>query len=208
MTTSLSATPTDDAVPSGGEFDYVIVGAGSADCTLAARLSENPGVSVLLLEAGGRDRSPWIHVPAGYMKTLDMPRLNWRFQTEPDAATHHRSIAIPRGRVLGGTSSINAMLYVRGASQDYDGWAALGNEGWAWQDVLPAFIKSENWQGAPAPWRGRGGPLNTCNLVETGEVPDAVIAAAGQCGATDTCAKPALNTCAAASATWPAPGAK
>jgi len=166
----------------GDEFDYVIVGAGSAGCTLAARLSEDPDVTVAVLEAGGHDRNIWIHIPVGYMKTLDMPRLNWRFWTEPEPYIYNRKISIPRGRVLGGTSSINAMLYVRGQKQDYDGWVELGNEGWSWKEVLPYFVKSENWEGAPADWRGRGGPLNTRDLYEKGEVPDAIIAAAAECG--------------------------
>ena len=176
------ATDSIEQSRSGGEFDYVIVGAGSAGCTLAARLSADPSVSVLLLEAGGRDRNVWIHVPVGYMKTLDMPRLNWRFWTEPEDYTYNRRISIPRGRVLGGTSSINAMLYVRGHARDYDGWVEQGNKGWSWQDVLPYFLKSENWEGAPSPWRGRGGPLNTRDLYEKGIVPDAIIAAAAECG--------------------------
>ena len=178
MTSSSSGSPP----PFAGEFDYVIVGAGSAGCTLAARLSEDPNTSILLLEAGGHDRNIWIHIPVGYMKTLDMPRLNWRFWTEPEAYTYNRRISIPRGRVLGGTSSINAMLYVRGQAQDYNGWAQLGNKGWSWKEVLPYFIKSENWEGAPSPWRGKGGPLNTRDLYEKGQVPEAIITAATESG--------------------------
>ncbi|MEH2595040.1 choline dehydrogenase [Bradyrhizobium sp. AZCC 1577] len=164
------------------EFDYIVIGAGSAGCTVASRLSEDPSVSVLVLEAGGPDRNILIHVPVGYVKTIDMPAVNWRFQTEPEAYTYQRPFPIPRGKVLGGTSSLNAMLYVRGESRDYDGWAQLGNRGWSWDDVLPYFRKSENWEGAPAAWRGKDGPLNVRDQYEFAEITDALIAAAGECG--------------------------
>jgi choline dehydrogenase len=125
-------------------FDYVIVGAGSAGCVLANRLSADPAIRVCLIEAGGSDWYPWIHIPIGYFYTFDNPRTDWRFRTEPDAGLNGRSIKYPRGRVLGGTSSINGMVYIRGQAADYDGWRQQGNVGWAWNDVLPYFRKSED----------------------------------------------------------------
>ena len=120
-------------------FDYVIIGGGSAGCVLANRLSEDGKHSVLLLEAGGDDRNIWIHIPVGYVKTMANSDLNWLFQTEPEPNLHNRQIPIPRGKVLGGSSSINGMVYVRGNNRDYDGWAQLGNRGWAYDDILPYF---------------------------------------------------------------------
>ena len=126
------------------QFDYVIVGAGSAGCVLANRLSADPAIRVCLIEAGGADWYPWIHIPVGYFYTFDNPRTDWRFRTEPDAGLNGRSIKYPRGRVLGGTSSINGMVYIRGQAADYDGWRQQGNIGWSWNDVLPYFRKSED----------------------------------------------------------------
>ena len=127
-------------------YDYVIVGAGSAGCVLANRLSADPSVRVLLLEAGPRDRHPFIHMPAGIAKLVNLRRLNWDYDTEPEPALDGRRLWWPRGRVLGGSSSINAMCYVRGHPVDYDEW---GVEGWAWRDVLPYFLRSErNTRGA------------------------------------------------------------
>jgi choline dehydrogenase len=133
-----------------GTFDYVIVGAGSAGCLLANRLSAAPDVSVLLLEAGGRDDWIWIHIPVGYLYCINNPRTDWCFHTEPDPGLNGRTIRYPRGKVLGGSSSINAMLYLRGQARDYDEWAQLtGDAGWAWRHVLPVFMELENsWRGA------------------------------------------------------------
>lgn len=125
------------------EFDYVIVGAGSAGCVLANRLSADPSLRVALLEAGGRDWYPWIHIPVGYFKTMNNPSWDWCFRTEPDPGLNGRSIRWPRGKVLGGSSSINGLLYVRGQPNDYDVWAQMGNRGWSWPDVEPYFRKAE-----------------------------------------------------------------
>lgn len=164
------------------EFDYVIVGAGSAGCVLAYRLTEDPNVKVLLLEAGGKDTNPWIHIPAGFIKTLDHPVVNWRFYTEPEETTANRPIPIPRGKVLGGSSSINGMLYVRGQRQDYDVWAQLGCRGWSFDDVLPYFKKSEDNARGPSELHGTGGPLPVTDLTMRNPVCDAFIAAAEQVG--------------------------
>ena len=137
----------------------MIVGAGSAGCALAGRLSENSAVTVALIEAGGPDRNPWIHIPVGYFKTLDNPATDWRYRTEPDPGLNGRSIKWPRGRVFGGSSSINGLLYVRGQRQDYDHWRQLGNEGWSWEEVAPVFRRMEDWEGGADDNRGAGGPL-------------------------------------------------
>ena len=129
------------------EFDFVIVGAGSAGCALANRLSADPKYSVALLEAGGRDINPWIHIPVGYFKTMDNPKTDWRYRTESDPGLNGRDIPWPRGRVLGGCSSINGLLYVRGQAEDFNHWRQLGNTGWAWEDVLPYFKRAETWKG-------------------------------------------------------------
>ena len=164
------------------EFDYIVVGAGSAGCVLAARLSEDPGVRVLLLEAGPPDRSPWIHLPIGYGKTMWDPSVNWCFKTEPDAGMHGRRIYWPRGKTLGGSSSINGLIYIRGQREDYDHWAALGNPGWSYDDVLPYFIKSEaNQRGADA-HHGGSGPQAVSDIGATHPLIEAFIEGAGQLG--------------------------
>lgn len=126
------------------DYDYVIVGAGPAGCLLANRLSADPAVRVLLLEAGGRDNYPWIHIPVGYLYCIGNPRTDWCFSTEAEPGLNGRALKYPRGKVLGGCSSINGMIYMRGQARDYDGWAAEGNPGWAWKDVLPLFMRTEN----------------------------------------------------------------
>lgn len=142
------------------DFDFVVVGAGSAGCAIANRLSENGRFSVALLEAGGKDSNPWIHIPVGYFKTMGNPNTDWQYKTDADDGINGRSIPWPRGRVLGGSSSINGLLYVRGQSQDFDHWRQLGNMGWAWDDVLPYFKRAETWKGEPqSDTRGQNGPL-------------------------------------------------
>ena len=140
-----------------GTFDYVIVGAGTAGCVLANRLSEDPDTSVALLEAGGEDNYHWIHIPVGYLYCIGNPRTDWGFKTMPQKGLNGRAIGYPRGRVLGGCSSINGMLYLRGQAADYDHWRQLGNVGWAWDDVLPYFIKSEDYYAGADEMHGSGG---------------------------------------------------
>ena len=142
------------------EFDFVIVGAGSAGCVIANRLSANPKFRVALLEAGGPDRSPWIHIPVGYFKTMGNPNTDWCYRTEPDQGLNGRSIKWPRGKTLGGSSSINGLLYVRGQPQDFDHWRQLGNAGWSWDDVMPLFKRAETWEGGDDHVRGGDGPLS------------------------------------------------
>ncbi len=145
-------------------FDYVIVGAGSAGCVLANRLSADPASSVCLIEAGPPDRSPLIHIPAGVLGTLPTRHMNWAFKTEPQPGLGGRRGYQPRGRTLGGSSSINAMVYMRGHRSDYDDWAALGNTGWSWDDVLPIFRRSEDQQRGTSPYHGVGGELSVSDL--------------------------------------------
>jgi choline dehydrogenase len=163
-------------------FDYVIVGAGTAGCVLAARLTESGRHRVLLLEAGGPDRSPWIHIPLGYGRHFANPKVNWLYASEPDPATGNRPIAQPRGKVLGGSSSINGLVYIRGQHEDYDHWAQLGNDGWSAAEVLPYFRKSEDQQRGADAWHGAGGPLRVSDPAEPHPLCDAFIEAAEQGG--------------------------
>ena len=163
-------------------FDYIIVGAGSAGCVLANRLSTDPSNRVLLLEAGGRDINPWIHVPVGYFKTMHNPNTDWCYKAEADPGLCGRSLDWPRGKVLGGSSSINGLLYIRGQAEDFDHWRQLGNAGWAYDDVLPYFIRSEDQERGADKYHGVGGPLAVSNMRVRRNVCDAFIAACEELG--------------------------
>lgn len=163
-------------------YDYIVVGAGSAGCVLANRLTESGRNSVLLLEAGPPDNNLWIHIPIGYGKTMFNPVYNWGFYTEPVPQLNHRKIYWPRGRTLGGSSSINGLIYIRGQAQDYDSWSNLGNKGWGWQEVLPYFKKAENNEKGESEFHGAGGPLSVSKLREKNELVEAFIRGAGEAG--------------------------
>jgi choline dehydrogenase len=174
------------------QADYVVVGAGSAGCVLANRLSADGKTKVLLLEAGGDDRPTknpsqflsnlMIHVPVGYSQTLKDPKVNWLYPTEPDPGTGGRVHVWPRGKVLGGSSSINGLLYIRGQHADYDGWRQLGCEGWGWDDVRPYFLRAEHQERGAGEHHAIGGPLNVSDVTQTHEVSDAVVEACVEAG--------------------------
>ncbi len=164
------------------EFDYIVVGAGSAGCVMASRLSEDPNASVLLVEAGPKDTSFWLHIPIGYGRTIADEKVNWKYDTIPNPALNGRSIYLPRGRVMGGSSSINGLIYIRGQAEDYDHWRQLGNTGWGYRDVLPYFKKAEDQENGADEYHGVGGPLSVTNLREVNPLVDAYIDAAVEVG--------------------------
>jgi choline dehydrogenase len=166
----------------GGTFDYIVTGAGSAGAVVAARLSESGRYRVLLLEAGPPDSNPWIHIPLGFARTYVDPRVNWKMESAAHERLGGRQMYVPRGKTLGGTSSINGMVYMRGHPRDYDEWRQAGLAGWDWDGVLPFFKKAENQTRGPDPWHGVGGPLDVSDPPQRSELADAMIAAAEALG--------------------------
>ena len=168
--------------PESLDFDYIVVGAGTAGCLIANRLSADPSIRVLLLEAGGPENWHWIHIPVGYLYCIGNPRTDWMFKTAPDPGLNGRQLGYPRGRVLGGCSSINGMIYMRGQRQDYDGWAAQGNPGWGWDDLLPLYKGMEDHHAGASEFHGAGGEWRVERLRVAWEILDSFRKAAGQAG--------------------------
>ena len=166
----------------GDIYDFIVTGAGSAGCVVASRLAESGRYRVLLLEAGPPDKNPWIHIPLGYAKTYVDPRVNWKFETEPQPQMANRRLYLPRGKTLGGSSSINGMVYIRGHHGDYDEWRQRGCTGWDWESVLPYFKKAENQARGADAYHGTGGPLHVSDQAEQGELSQAVMRACVQAG--------------------------
>jgi choline dehydrogenase len=165
-----------------GSWDYVIVGAGSSGCVIANRLSADPRTRVLLLEAGGSDNYHWVHIPVGYLYCMGNPRTDWGYRTREEAGLNGRALPYPRGKLLGGCSSINGMIYMRGQARDYDHWRQLGNPGWGWEDVLPFFRKSEDHHRLDGPFHGQGGELRVESQRLSWPILDAVRDAAEEMG--------------------------
>jgi len=163
-------------------YDYIVTGAGSAGCAVAGRLSESGRFRVLLLEAGPRDTNPWIHIPLGYTKNYTNPKVNWMFESEPEPNLNNRTLYQPRGKVLGGTSSINGTVYMRGTASDYDDWRQRGCEGWDWDSVLPFFKKAQNQERGASELHGSGGPLHVTDIPHEWPLAKACVEAAMQTG--------------------------
>src|SRR5437764_1762221 len=175
---ALDTQPEEREMPS---FDYVIVGAGSAGCVLAARLSEDPDLKVCLIEAGPPDTADEVHLPPGQL-AIGTSKYDWALISDPEPGLGYRQRLLPRGRTLGGSSSINAMVYIRGNRVDYDGWAAMGFEGWGWDDVLPYFLKAEDNERGASELHGAGGPLRVSDNRSRYRTCEAFVAAAEQAG--------------------------